>query len=58
MVDAHGVTYLLLRALEVFQRRFEGNGLAELIDQCLTGFREWVEAEKANFPERAQTFET
>lgn len=52
-----GVTYLLLRALEVFQRRFEGNGLADLIGQCLTGFREWVETEKADFPERARTFE-
>ena len=53
-----GVTYLLLKALEVFQRRFEGNGLAELIGQCLTGFKEWIEAEKANFPDRARTFQT
>jgi len=53
-----GATYLLLRAIEVFQRRFEGNGLAELINQCLTSFREWLEAEKANFPGGAQTFET
>jgi Family of unknown function (DUF5677) len=52
-----GATYLLLRALEVFQRRFESNGLAELINQCLTGFREWLEADKAHFPEKAETLE-
>lgn len=52
-----GATYLLLRALEVFQRRFEGIGLAELINRCLTGFREWLEAEKARFPEKDQTLE-